>query len=253
MLEPPLAAGRGTPTPGDSTPPTLRLDRAGIDRREGGRPAGAILDDVCLQVAAGDVTAVTGPSGAGKTTLLHLIAGLARPDRGTVRYGDDDIGAWPERRRDRWRRDTVGLVFQDFQLVPELDALDNILLPLHFDRLRIDAAARARARDLAVRVGVATLSARAGALSRGEQQRVAVARALIRTPALLLADEPTASLDAVTGARIADLLVTAARDTGAALVIVSHDPAVLARAGRVLRLDAGRLQQEPLTAPEGVP
>ncbi|NVO14770.1 MAG: ATP-binding cassette domain-containing protein [Rhodoplanes sp.] len=235
-------------TPERAAAAALRLARVGVDRRERGRPAGAILDDIDLVLAAGETVAVTGPSGAGKTTLLHAVAALLRPDRGTVSWGDTDVSAWPERQRDRWRRDTVGLVFQDFALVPELGVIENILLPLRFDGFRLPAEARRRAEALAARVGIEMLAPRTAALSRGEQQRVAVARALIRRPALLLADEPTASLDAATGARVADLLLDAARETGASLLIVSHDPALLARADRVHRLVAGRLVAEPLVA-----
>jgi putative ABC transport system ATP-binding protein len=163
-----------------------------------------------------------------------------RADRGGIRWGNYDVAALSEWRRDRWRRDTVGLVFQDFQLFPELGVLDNILLPVHFDRLRMPAALRERARMLAERIGVDGATVRAGALSRGEQQRVAVARALIRRPALLLADEPTASLDPDNGRRVADLLFEMAGEAGATVLIVSHDPALLARVGAVYRLEAGR-------------
>jgi len=224
-----------------AAPSRLSIERLGVDRVEAGRVAGAILSDIDFALEPGATAAVTGPSGAGKTTLLYAIAGLVRPDRGAVRWGGGDVAAWPERRRDRWRRDAVGLVFQDFQLFPELGVVDNILLPTRFDRMRTPAALRERARALAERVGVAAATARAGVLSRGEQQRVAVARALIRRPALLLADEPTASLDPENGARVADALLEMASEARATLLIVSHDPALLARVGTIYRLEAGRL------------
>ena len=224
-----------------AAPSRLSIERLGVDRIEAGRVLGAILSDIDFTLDPGATAAVTGPSGAGKTTLLYAIAGLVRPDRGGVRWGGSDIAAWPERRRDRWRRDSVGLVFQDFQLFPELSVVDNILLPTRFDRVRTPASLRERARVLAERVGVAAATARAGVLSRGEQQRVAVARALIRRPALLLADEPTASLDPENGARVADVLLEMASEARATLLIVSHDPALLARVGTIYRLEAGRL------------
>jgi putative ABC transport system ATP-binding protein len=215
----------------------LQVSNLVVDRRDTGPSTGAILGGIELVLAPGKTAAVTGPSGAGKTTLLLL----ARPDRGSVRWGDVEIAALSERARDRWRRDTVGLVFQDFHLIPELGVLDNILLPLSFDHWRNPAPMRALAGDLARRVGLDHRTTRAGALSRGEQQRAAVARALIRRPTLLLADEPTASLDPDNGKRIADLLVSVATEAGASLLVVSHDRALLDRIERTFRLDAGRL------------
>ena len=234
---------------GAAAPSRLSVEGLGVDRIEAGRVAGAILSDIQFVLEPGATAAVTGPSGAGKTTLLYAVAGLVRPDRGGVHWGGNDIAAWPERRRDRWRRDAVGLVFQDFQLFPELGVVDNILLPTRFDRVRSPAALRERAHALAERVGVAAVTARAGALSRGEQQRVAVARALIRRPALLLADEPTASLDPENGARVADILLEMAGETRATLLIASHDPALLARVGTIYRLEAGRLAAATGRAP----
>jgi putative ABC transport system ATP-binding protein len=220
-----------------------RLDIAGlvVARTEAGRPPRRILDGIDFSVAPGETVAVTGPSGAGKTTLLHAIAGLVRPLAGTVRWDGVYVAAYPEAARDRWRRDTVGLVFQDFELVTELGILANILLPVTFDHWHIPAKLASRAAMLAERIGLGGRSLRARSLSRGEQQRVAIARALIRAPRLILADEPTASLDAENGTAVADLLIGAAREAGASLVLVSHDPALLARATRVHRLSAGRL------------
>jgi putative ABC transport system ATP-binding protein len=219
----------------------LQVSDLVVDRRDTGPRTGAVLDGIELALAPGKTAAVTGPSGAGKTTLLHVIAGLAKPDRGSVRWGDVEIAALSEGARDRWRRDTVGFVFQDFHLIPELDVRDNILLPLSFDHWRNPAPMRALADDLARRVGLDHRTTRAGALSRGEQQRAAVARALIRRPTLLLADEPTASLDPDNGRRIADLLLSVAAEVGASLLVVSHDRALLGRVERIFRLDAARL------------
>jgi putative ABC transport system ATP-binding protein len=213
-----------------------------VERREAGRGIGAILDRLALAVERGAFVAVTGPSGAGKTTLLNAIAGLTKPTGGTITWDGVDVGILSDAKRDRWRRDTVGLVFQDFQLIAELGVLHNILLPICFDHVRVPAAMTARARALAERVGLDGRSLVAGRLSRGEQQRVAIARALMRAPRLVLADEPTASLDTATGTRIADLLIESCRDSGAALLVVSHDPTLIARADRRLRLAGGRLE-----------
>jgi putative ABC transport system ATP-binding protein len=209
--------------------------------------AGRIVDRANLVVEPGGVVAITGPSGSGKTTLLHAIAGLVKADVGTVAWGYLDLTSLSERVRDRWRLDTVGLVFQDFQLFGELSVLDNILLPTRFDHSRTPRASLQRAAALAARVGLDGRAARASALSRGEQQRVAIARALMRAPRLILADEPTASLDPANSARIADLLIEAAQDAAASVLVVSHDAALLERAALVYRLEAGKL--EPVQGP----
>lgn len=212
-----------------------------MERREASQAARRILDGVSFVVEPGAVVAVTGPSGAGKTTLLHAVAGLVKPEAGTVSWGDLAVTALPETGRDRWRRNTVGLVFQDFQLFAELGVLENILLPARFDHWRTPRALAERAAMLAARVGLDHRRPRASALSRGEQQRVAIARALMRDPQLILADEPTASLDSESSTRVADLLIEAARETAATILLVSHDKALLERASRVHRLDAGAL------------
>jgi ABC-type lipoprotein export system ATPase subunit len=217
------------------------LVASGLVVEIGAKPARRILDCVDLALAPGAMAAVTGPSGAGKTTLLHALAGLVTVNAGAVRFADRDIDKLSESKRDRWRRETIGFVFQDFQLVPELSIAENILLPLRFDAWRTTAAQRARLRELAARVGLDDLTPRAGALSRGEQQRVALARALIREPAFILADEPTASLDAANAAAAADLLIGTARQSGAGLLVVSHDTIVLERMPTVWRLAGGRL------------
>jgi putative ABC transport system ATP-binding protein len=226
-----------------STPSLAVVDLV-VQRSESARPPRIILDRVSLAVEPGAIVGVTGPSGAGKTTLLHIIAGLLRPDGGAVRWGSAELGTLAEAARDRWRRDNVGLVFQDFQLLAELSVIENILLPIRFDQWRATRAARGRAAMLANRVGLDGRTARAGALSRGEQQRLAIARALMRAPRLILADEPTASLDAENGARVRDLLLDCARESGASLLFVSHDATLLACAQQLYRLTAGRLDRE---------
>ena len=215
-----------------------------MERRDASQAARRILNRISFVVEPGAVVAITGPSGAGKTTLLHAVAGLVKPDTGTVSWGDLDVTALSEAGRDRWRRNTVGLVFQDFHLLAELGVLENILLPARFDHWRTPRALAERAAMLAAWVGLDRSGPRASALSRGEQQRVAIARALMRNPRLILADEPTASLDSESSARVVDLLVESAREAQASVLLVSHDDALLERADRVHRLDAGELRTD---------
>ncbi len=185
--------------------------------------------------------AICGPSGSGKTTLLHILAGLEWPRRGVVRWGEIEVTALPERVADLWRRETVGLVFQQFHLFPGLSALENVLLPLRFDRWSIDPAMRARALKLLERVGVRPDSDARG-LSRGELQRVAVARALLRKPAIVLADEPTASLDRDTANVVGDLLSSMCRGVNATLIVTTHDPLLAGRLDAAYDLIDGDLR-----------
>ncbi|GGH16070.1 ABC transporter [Alsobacter metallidurans] len=204
-----------------------------------GRDATTVLDVPALSIAAGAQLSVSGPSGSGKTSLLHVLTGIERPTTGLICWGSVDLATLGEGARDAWRRRNVGLVFQDFHLAPQLSALENVLLPLRFDHWRLGAAQRDRAQDLLDAVGLAEPKRRAGVLSRGEQQRVAIARALIRDPRILAADEPTASLDAENRAVVADLLLAAARRSGATLLVVTHDAALLGRLGSVIRIANG--------------
>jgi ABC-type lipoprotein export system ATPase subunit len=199
------------------------------------------LDGIDLAISAGMLAGFAGPSGSGKTSLLHAVAGLLRPRTGRVAWGGVALSELGEGARDAWRRLSVGLVFQDFHLVGELDALANVLLPVRFDHFRLSAALRARASALLDRVGITTPHRIAGLLSRGEQQRVAIARALLRQPRIVLADEPTASLDAAASRDVAELLVDTCRTAAATLVVVSHDAALLSRLDRVHELRGGRL------------
>jgi putative ABC transport system ATP-binding protein len=203
-----------------------------------------ILDITRLGIAPGEMVGIAGPSGAGKTTLLHVIAGLLLPSTGAVSWGQDKVNARSETLRDRWRRLHVGFVFQDFALVPELGILGNILLPATFAAWHIPPQMRRDANRLAEGMGLTKLTRPVAALSRGEQQRVAVARALIGKPALLLADEPTASLNAQNGDAVAATLLEGARANGATLIAISHDGALLSRLGRVIRLDGGRIEKD---------
>ncbi|HXF95529.1 MAG TPA: ABC transporter ATP-binding protein [Gemmatimonadales bacterium] len=209
----------------------------------GGRPL-TVLREINLSVAPREFVAVTGPSGSGKTTLLGLLAGLDLPTRGQVRLDGEELGRLTEDERARLRADKVGFVFQTFQLLPTLTALENVLVPLELGSTAGgDGAAReARARELLSRVGLEDRAHHYPAqLSGGEQQRVAIARAFANRPKVLFADEPTGSLDAETGRTVIDLLVELNRDADTTLVLVTHDPALAERARRVIRLSGGAI------------
>jgi putative ABC transport system ATP-binding protein len=198
-----------------------------------------ILHDISFRVSAGEAVAVVGASGSGKTTLLSLMAGLDSPSRGSVRLADEEISSLSEDDRAALRGRLLGFVFQSFQLLPALTALENAALPLELMG-RADAGRHAEA--MLARVGLAErLHHYPKHLSGGEQQRVALARAFAVEPKLLLADEPTGNLDAATGAEIIDLMFAMNREAGTTLVLVTHDEVLAARCGRVLRLAAGRL------------
>ena len=196
------------------------------------------LDVGSLHVAEGERLAVIGPSGSGKTTLLRLVSGIDTPDAGNVTTNGVDLGRLPDAARRRFRLRSVGLVFQEFELLEYLSVLDNVLLPYHLDSaLEGREAARDRATELAARVGLDDkLSRRPTGLSQGERQRVAVCRALVTRPPLLLADEPTGNLDPTTGRRVLDEFVDFATEEGATLVVVTHDHALLERFDRVVDL-----------------
>jgi putative ABC transport system ATP-binding protein len=194
-----------------------------------------------LRLGAGARVAVTGASGSGKTTLLNMLTGLDRASRGSIRWGEVDVAALSERRRDRWRGLHVGLVMQDFHLFPGLSALDNVLLPLRLRPRRADGTAKAAAARLLDRVGIERHRQAVETMSRGQMQRVAVARALVGRPGLLVADEPTASLDEEAGGGVADLLLELAAEAGTTLIVASHDPRLVRRLDRVLRLANGRI------------
>mgnify|MGYP001348716096 CR=1 FL=1 len=200
-----------------------------------------VLKDISFTVEPDEFVAIVGPSGSGKTTLLGLLAGLDRPSSGRVLLDGRDLGAMSEDERAAFRAANVGFVFQTFQLIPTLTALENVLVPLELKgngrRADID-----RARALLERVGLGErLDHYPAQLSGGEQQRVALARAFANEPAVLFADEPTGNLDAENGAAVADLLVELNRERRTTLVLVTHDPKLAARAGRVIRLEGGRI------------
>jgi putative ABC transport system ATP-binding protein len=214
-------------------------------RKEVTSPEGmlTILDDVSLQIVAGETVAIVGASGAGKSTLLALLAGLDEPSAGSVWLQGAELSALDEDGRAEARARHVGFVFQSFHLVPSLTALENVMLPLELAGRR-DARAAAR-----VVLGQVGLDARLGhyprQLSGGEQQRVAIARAFVTRPAVLFADEPTGNLDTATGARIIELLFNLNAANGTTLVLVTHDRAIATRCDRVIEMDAGRLVGGP--------
>lgn len=234
-----MPASRSPDGAGGPAVEALRLSSVVVTRRSAGTGDFRALDSLELIASPGELLGVRGPSGSGKTTLLHVIAGLLRPDAGRVFWGDSAIYGWPEHRRDAWRRDAIGFVFQDFHLIPELSVADNITLPFTFAGVGPRREDRARAVELVRSLGVDDEHRLARNLSRGEQQRVAIARALLRRPALILADEPTASLDSENAAVIARLLVERARALGATLICASHDARLLARLDRVVELAGG--------------
>ena len=198
-----------------------------------------ILQDIGFRIRRGDTVAIVGASGSGKSTLLSLLAGLDTPSDGRVLLDGAPLSALDEDGRARVRGEKVGFVFQSFQLLPSLTALENVMLPLE---LRGDAQVEAPARQILQKVG---LGERLGhyprQLSGGEQQRVALARAFVTAPSLLFADEPTGNLDTHTGQAIIELLFALNADAGTTLVLVTHDEHLAARCKRLLRLDSGRL------------
>ena len=225
-----------------SAPNTPAIVAEHLTQRVGsGADALLLLDDVELAVPRGASLAIVGPSGSGKSTLLGLLAGLDLPSSGRVRLDGVDLGALDEDARAALRARHLGFVFQNFQLVEHLSALDNVRLPLDIRGERGDTEQAARA--MLERVGLgARLRQRPAQLSGGEQQRVALARAFVTLPALLLADEPTGNLDAATGHAIIELMFALQREHGTTLVLVTHDRELAARCDAVLELHAGRVR-----------
>src|SRR5262245_7674476 len=223
-----------------------RVEVRGLTRRFG---ALAAVDDLSLAVESGEWVAVTGPSGSGKTTLLNVLAGLDRPTGGSARVAGIELGRLSGRELAAYRQRTIGLVFQQFHLIPYLSALENVMLAQYVH----SATDRAEAADALERVGLGgRLDHLPSQLSGGEQQRVCIARALINQPPLILADEPTGNLDAVNEAVVMRLLADLHR-RGHTLVMVTHAPAIAARADREIRLEHGRLAREAETASEAIP
>jgi putative ABC transport system ATP-binding protein len=201
-----------------------------------------ILKDIDLHIGTGEAVGLVGPSGSGKSTLLTVTAGLERPDSGSVRVAGQDLGALGEDALARFRGRHVGIVFQSFHLIPTMTALENVAVPLELAGAA-DAFERA-AQELAA-VGLSErVNHYPAELSGGEQQRVALARALSPHPAILVADEPTGNLDEATGREVVDLLFAGHAERGTTLLLVTHDPALATRCGRVVRMRSGRIEAE---------
>ena len=200
-----------------------------------------VLKGVDLTIAAGEFSAIIGKSGSGKSTLLGVIAGLELPDEGQVRVMGQKLAGMAEHDTAELRRRAIGIVFQGFNLIPSLTALDNVLLPAFF----ADAPPqerRKRGTDLLEQVGLGDrLDHRPATLSGGEQQRVAIARALVNSPSILLADEPTGNLDQETGTAVLELIVSLGRTRGTTLLMVTHDPDIAAKASRIIEMKDGRI------------
>src|SRR5205085_8480073 len=209
-----------------------------------GRVRVSALEGVALTIARGDFVAIAGPSGSGKTTLLNLVGCIDKPDAGRIVVDDVDVTRTPLHRLSALRLNTLGFIFQTFNLIPVLNAYENVEYPLLLQNV-----AR-RERDARVRrwlgeVGLSEqLKQRPDQLSGGQRQRVAIARAMVTEPKLVLADEPTANLDSDTGARILDLLAKLNAETGTTFIFATHDPAVISRAHRCVRLRDGRIAEE---------
>ena len=211
-------------------------------------PAGGqlvtILDDITVEIPHKQLVAIVGPSGSGKSTLLGLIAGLDQPTSGSIMVDGVEITTLPEQAMARYRRDKIGYIFQSFHLIPTLTALENVAVPLE---LRGDRDAFRRASELLNAVGLLDRQSHYPVqLSGGEQQRVAVARAFVGQPPVLLADEPTGNLDSHTGQQVIDLMLRLNRDRGSTLMLVTHDEALASCAERIITLRDGRIASDRL-------
>lgn len=235
----PALHGAASPQPG-ATPVHAAIEVAGLVKRVADASGElTILHSVDFNVQRAETLAIVGASGSGKSTLLGLLAGLDSPSAGTVLLDGVDIYALDEDGRAALRKEKLGFVFQSFQLLPHLTALENVMLPLE---LRGDGQARSKAEAMLGRVGLgARLKHYPKFLSGGEQQRVALARAFVTAPPLLFADEPTGSLDAATGEAVIQLMFELNREHGSTLVLVTHDSTIAARCGRTITIAAGRL------------
>jgi putative ABC transport system ATP-binding protein len=231
--------------PAASRAPAIAL--AGIELSLGDAAARVhILKNIDLNIGAGEAVGLVGPSGSGKSTLLMVMAGLERPDTGSVIVAGDDLSKLDEDALARFRGRRIGIVFQSFHLIPTMTAVENVAVPLELAGVT-DASTRAE-KELAT-VGLAgRLGHYPAQLSGGEQQRVALARALAPNPAIVIADEPTGNLDETTGREVVDLLFAGHAARGSTLVLVTHDPALAARCDRVIRMRSGRLELQPTLA-----
>jgi putative ABC transport system ATP-binding protein len=229
--------------------PAVPIVRArGLSRRFGaGSTVVHALRDVDLDVRAGESLAIVGPSGSGKSTLLHVIGGIEDADAGTLEVAGVTLAAMTDEDRARYRRRTIGFVFQSFNLIPTMTALENVMFPGVLDA-RAPGPLRERARTLLAEVGLAGREASSpDRLSGGEQQRVALARALVNEPPLVLADEPTGNLDSASGAHVLSLLVRLVAERGTTLLMVTHSEAARARLARTIHMQDGRVHDGAIT------
>ncbi|MEM9800234.1 MAG: ABC transporter ATP-binding protein [Planctomycetota bacterium] len=237
-----------------ATKPPLLVCEGLTKRLRSGDRTITVLDGVDLEIDAGELVAIVGPSGSGKSTLLGLLAGLDRPSDGTVRIHGEPLEAMREDELSLLRRGRIGFVFQSFQLLGNLTARENVLLPMELTGVE---GASERADALLAEVGLADRGHHyPSQLSGGEQQRVAVARAFGPRPELLFADEPTGNLDSATGERVLEMLLQLRAEFGTALVLVTHDAEIAARAPRAVHLRAGRIEEvveQPIAAPTRAP
>ncbi len=202
-----------------------------------------VLKDVSITVASGEVMAIVGPSGAGKSTLLHVLGGLDKPNEGVVTFEGQDVYAMSDEKRAAWRNAKVGFVFQSYYLMPELTALENVILPLLIkNNSRKTSSIEDKGVKLLESVGLsARVSHRPSQLSGGEQQRVAIARALINEPAVLFCDEPTGNLDSASGLKVMEILLGLNALTRQSVVVVTHDERISARVSRVVNIKDGQI------------
>ena len=226
------------------TAPVIDAKGVNLHLKSGGTPL-HILKDVDLTLSGGEVVAVVGPSGSGKTSLLMVLSGLEQATAGSVTVAGTEISRLNEDQLAVFRRNSLGILFQNFHLIPSLTALENVALTLEIaDPGMPWAKIRDRAAKALADVGLANrIGHLPSALSGGEQQRVGLARAMVGEPRLLLADEPTGNLDQETGAQVIDLMFGLARDRGTAVLMITHDPSLAARAGRQLRMNEGHLSE----------
>jgi putative ABC transport system ATP-binding protein len=223
--------------------PLIQLERVSKSFEEAGRTR-VVLHELSIEVARGELVVLVGKSGSGKSTLLNLISGIDQPSSGAITVAGRPLTRLSERERTLFRRREIGFIFQFFNLVPTLTVSENVLLPLELNG-RSGAAARAVAQDMLMAVGLGDRGASyPDRLSGGEQQRIAIARALVHDPALILADEPTGNLDTETGRQVLDLLDRLTRQAGKTMVMVTHSAEVVGVADRVLRMREGHLVSE---------
>ena len=226
--------------PKDSLPDTVLLDNVRLTLPGVSGPVD-ILQGLDLSIKAGEAVGVVGPSGSGKTSMLLVLAGLEKATSGTIQIDGVDVTGMDEDALALFRRERIGIVFQDFHLVPTMTALENAAIPLELAGAK-DAEGRARAQLEAVGLGH-RLDHYPSQLSGGEQQRVALARAFVIEPSILLADEPTGNLDQATGKTVMELLFDLQKRKGTTLILVTHEPALAARCGRTIRLEDGRIHE----------